>query len=175
MCNWFQNKSPTHTFAVDWDTWHGNWAAPCYFNGASPTGSARWGYCLQRHLACEGLYTWWRHQMETFCALLALCAGNSPVPGEFPAQRPVARSFDVFLDLGLNKRLSKQSWIWWFEAPSCPLWRHCNETAGNALVHTQHCGCWCPGPKASGHQNLQCCLNMHCIGANSYRNTTCIV
>ena len=56
MCNWFQNKSPTHTFAVDWDTWHGNWAAPCYFNGASPTGSARWGYCLQRHLACEGLY-----------------------------------------------------------------------------------------------------------------------
>ena len=57
MCNWFQNKSPTHTFAVDWDTWHGNWAAPCYFNGASPTGSARWGYCLQRHLACEGLYT----------------------------------------------------------------------------------------------------------------------
>ena len=56
MCNWFQNKSPTHTFAVDWDTWHGNWAAPCYFNGASPTGSARWGNCLQRHLACEGLY-----------------------------------------------------------------------------------------------------------------------
>ena len=56
MCNWFQNKSPTHIFAVDCDTRHGNWAAPCYFNGASPTGSARWGYCLQRHLACEGLY-----------------------------------------------------------------------------------------------------------------------
>ena len=56
MCNWFQNKSPTHTFAVDWDTWHGNWAAPCYFNGALPTGSARWDNCLQRHLACEGLY-----------------------------------------------------------------------------------------------------------------------
>ena len=29
-------------------------------------------------------YTWWRHQMETFSALLALCAGNSPVIGEFP-------------------------------------------------------------------------------------------
>ena len=28
--------------------------------------------------------SWWRHQMETFSALLALCAGNSPVPGEFP-------------------------------------------------------------------------------------------
>ena len=56
MCNWFQNKSPTHTFAVDWETWHCNWAAPCYFNGASPTGSVRWCHCLQRHLACEGLY-----------------------------------------------------------------------------------------------------------------------
>ena len=45
---------------------------------------------------------WWRHQMETFSALLAICAGNSPVPGEFPAQRPVTRSFDVFFDLRLN-------------------------------------------------------------------------
>ena len=53
-------------------------------------------------------HTWWRHQMETFSALLATCAGNSPVPGEFPAQRPVTRSFDVFFDLHLNKRLSKQ-------------------------------------------------------------------
>ena len=50
---------------------------------------------------------WWRHQMEKLAALLALCAGNSPVPGEFPAQRPVTRSFDVFSDLRLNKRLSK--------------------------------------------------------------------
>ena len=40
---------------------------------------------------------WWRHQMETFSALLVLCAGNSPVTGEFPAQRPVTRSFDVSL------------------------------------------------------------------------------
>ena len=37
--------------------------------------------------------------METFSVLLAICAGNSPVTGEFPAQRPVTRSFDVFLDL----------------------------------------------------------------------------
>ena len=48
--------------------------------------------------------TWWRHQMELFSALLAICAGNSSVP-----QRPVTRSFDVFFDLRLNKRLSKQS------------------------------------------------------------------
>ena len=71
--------------------------------------------------------TWWRHQMETFSALLAICADNSPVPGEFSAQRPVTRSFDVSFDLRLNKRLSKQWWGWWFETLSHPLWRHRNE------------------------------------------------
>ena len=52
---------------------------------------------------------WWRHQMETFSALLAFCAENSPVTGEFPSQRPVTRSFHVFFDMRLNKRMSKQS------------------------------------------------------------------
>ena len=47
--------------------------------------------------------------------------------GEFPSQRPVTRIFDVFFDLRLNKRLSKQPWGWWFETPSRSLWRHCNE------------------------------------------------
>ena len=42
-------------------------------------------------------------------------------------QRPMTRSFDVFFDLRLDKRLSKKSWGWWFETPSCSLWRHCNE------------------------------------------------
>ena len=65
--------------------------------------------------------------METFPALLAICAGNSPASGEFPAQRPVMRSFDVFFDLCLNKRLRKQSWGWWFKTPSRQLWRHCND------------------------------------------------
>ena len=46
--------------------------------------------------------------METFSALLAICAGNSPVPGEFPAHRPVTRSFDAFFDLRLNKRLNNR-------------------------------------------------------------------
>ena len=41
-------------------------------------------------------------------------------------RRPVTRSFDVFFDLRLNKRSSKQSWGWWFETPSHPLWRHRN-------------------------------------------------
>ena len=50
--------------------------------------------------------TWWRHQMETTFTLLAICAENSPVTGEFPTQRPVMRIFDVLLDLRLNNRLS---------------------------------------------------------------------
>ena len=76
--------------------------------------------------------------METFSALLAICAGNSPVPGEFPAQRPVTRSFDVFFDVRLNKRLSKQSCGWWFETLACPLWRHSNGTVLNCIVPN-----WC--------------------------------
>ena len=44
--------------------------------------------------------------MEAFSALLAICAENSPVTGEFPAQKPVTQSFDIFFDMRLNKRLS---------------------------------------------------------------------
>ena len=88
---------------------------------------------LRDHVTQWSLYTglivlsWWRHQMETFSALLALCAGNSPVTGEFPTQRAVMRSFDVFFALRLYKPLIKQSWGWWFETPSRSLWRHCND------------------------------------------------
>ena len=78
--------------------------------------------------------------MEAFSALLALCARNSPVTGESPAQRSVARSFEVFFDLRLNEHLIKQSWDWWFETPSRPLWSHNNkligpnQTFGHALL-----------------------------------------
>ena len=76
------------------------------------------------HGATAPSISWWRHQMERFSALLALCAGNSPVTGEFPAQRPVTRSFDVSFDQCMNKWLSKQSRGWWFETQSWSLWRH---------------------------------------------------
>ena len=65
--------------------------------------------------------------METFSALLALCDGYPPVTGGFSSQRPVMRSFDVFFDLRLHKRLSKQSGRQWFESPSRSLWRHCHD------------------------------------------------
>ena len=77
--------------------------------------------------------------METFSALLAICAGNSPVPGEFPTQRPVTRSFDVFFDLRRNKQLSKQSWGWWFETLSGSLWRHCNVLWKVAVTVVKSC------------------------------------
>ena len=54
------------------------------------------------------------------------CGHRSPVNS--PHKRPVTRSFDVFFDLCLNKRLSKQSWGWWFETLPRPLWRHSNAT-----------------------------------------------
>ena len=78
--------------------------------------------------------SWWRHQMETISALLAIYAGNSPVPGDFSAQRPVTRSFDVFFDLHPNKLLSKQWQGWWFETPSCLLWRHRNVITWRPLI-----------------------------------------
>ena len=59
-----------------------------------------------------------------------LC-GEFTGPGEFPTQRPVTRSFDVFFELRLNKRLSKQPWGWWFEPLSRPFWRHRNDYFAN--------------------------------------------
>ena len=80
---------------------------------------------------------WWRHQMETFSALLSLCEGNPPVTGGFPSQRPVRRSFDVFFDRRLHKRLSIQSRRWWFEIPSQSLWRHRNAVGSLQQITTE--------------------------------------
>ena len=75
----------------------------------------------------------WLHQMKTFSASLALCEMYPPEETRwFPSKRPVTRSFDVFFDLRLNKRLSKQSRHRWFETPSRSLWRHWN-------VYTESC------------------------------------
>ena len=89
---------------------------------------------------------WWRHQMETFSALLALCVGNSLVTGEFPSQRPVTRRFYVFFDLRLNKRLSKRSGRRW-------LWRQCN--GGIHLTWGSHT--WgCPRPRGRSLWSVRC-------------------
>ena len=76
------------------------------------------------------------HVFELYMALQL----NTPVTGDFPAQRTVTWIFDAFFDLRLHKRLSKQSWRWWFEMPSCPLWRHSNVYICNLdffCIHTR--------------------------------------
>ena len=78
----------------------------------------------------------WEHSLWCY-SMMTSSNGNifrvtGPLCGEFtgprwiPSQRPVTRSFDVSFHLCLNKRLSKQSWGWWFETTSRSLWRHCN-------------------------------------------------
>ena len=81
-------------------------------------------YKSKTYLPCQNnreLVPWWRHQMETFSALLVICAGNSPVTGEFPTQRPVTQKFDVFFDLRMNN-----GWV-------------NNHGAGDLRRHQAHC------------------------------------
>ena len=80
---------------------------------------------IQFLMDCQ-IYAMMTSSNGNISALLSLCAGNSPVTGEFPSQRPVTRSFDLFFDLRLKNRLSKQPRRRRFETPSGPLWRHCN-------------------------------------------------
>ena len=70
-----------------------------------------WTSVLKRHLQRHLLLflAWWRHQMETFSALLADCEGNHRSSVDSPSQTPVTWSFDVVFDLRLNKWLRKQS------------------------------------------------------------------
>ena len=100
-----ENKLP------DVGTVQGNWYLRNVKNSIrlqEPTIHCEWG---------NPNMSWRRHQIGTYSALLALCAGNSTVTDELSSKRPVTRSFDVFFDLRLNKRLSKQSRGWWFETP----------------------------------------------------------
>ena len=78
----------------------------------------KWCFCLRQLDAIA-----WKSDVGRFAILrkqnmyLQVSSNKNPFPGpgEFPAQRPVTRSFDVFFDLRLNKQLSKQPWGWWFE------------------------------------------------------------
>ena len=90
----------------------------------SCTNPSIWGFKFMNMVKSWHIVIMMTSSNEPFSALLAICAGNSLVPGEFPTQRPVTRSFDVYFDLRLNKRLSKQSWGWWFEML---LWCHSND------------------------------------------------
>ena len=91
----------------------------CTGKGLSDVGIGNPGHCSDIH---DDVIKWKR-----FPRYWPFVRGIQPVPGDFPTQRPVTRTFNVFFDMRLNKRLSKQWWGWWIETPSRPLWRHCND------------------------------------------------
>ena len=93
-----------------------------------------------------------------------LC-GEFTGPGELPTQRPVTRSFDVYFDLRLNKRLCKQSWGWWFETLLCPLWRHSNASSWAAN--------WTPGTRVSWRDILLRVLPKCCWDITTSANSLC--
>ena len=99
--------------------------------------SANWRpFCLGlRAIKCEPCAYFLGYTGSWELGLIMMTASNGNIfrvtghlCGQFTGlpQMSVTRSFDIFFDLRLNKRLSKQSWGWWFETLSCPLWRQCN-------------------------------------------------
>ena len=101
---------------------------------------------------------YWRHMTiymvtssnRNIFIVTGLCEGNSTVTSEFPSQRPVTRSFYVFFDLSLNKRLGKRSWGWWLERPSRSLWSYCYETLAQVMAHYLN-QCWPIVNEVLGH------------------------
>ena len=121
---------------------------------------------------------WWRYpswfshddviKWKHFPRRWPLC-GKFTGPGEFPAQRPATRSFDVFFDLRLNTRLSKQPWGWWFETPAWSLWRHRNELHDDNYnlswldlgIPTSFCFTYIRNWKSSFQLDIHHCVYLH--------------
>ena len=103
-----------HGLQFSWDLSHDRWSYPC--NGNLITWKDRLYTANIMMTSSNG---------NIFRVTGPLC-GEFTGPGEVPTQKPVTPSFDVFFDLRLNKRLSKQPWGWWFETLSWSLWRQCN-------------------------------------------------
>ena len=158
----------------------GSWCFPapetCRLHGVVVTPLLAGVWCCHETNNCNGKHrilffsTWWRHQMEAFTALLALCAGNSPVTGEFPAQRPVTQSFDVFFDLGwvINREAG--------DLLSRSLWLNSNETFQMGQNHTCCFVCELPVLYSEStnamercHQQTQINVNQHWVTVGSTR------
>ena len=93
---------------------------------------------LSRHVSMSCRYHMMTSSNGNIFRVTGPLCGEFTGPGEFPTQRPVTRSFDVFFDLRLNKRLSKQPWGWWFETPSWSLWRQCNDECKHTFTSSQN-------------------------------------
>ena len=104
--------------------------------GPSSWSSSSWPFCSYWRYCCWPGWLMMTDPGKKDCIMTssngntsasrALCEGNPSVTDGFPSQRPVVRSFDVFFDLRLNKRLGKQSRRRWVETTLSSLWRHCN-------------------------------------------------
>ena len=105
---------------------HNNMLLNCYIHLTLNSFQASFIYCWLRYPLWNCYYMMTSSNGNIFRVTGHLC-GEFTGPGEFPTQRPVTRSFDVYFDLRPNKRLSKHSLGWWFETLSPPLWRHRNE------------------------------------------------
>ena len=90
-----------------------------------------WPRTVDRIIWSNNGMLYWHIYMSLGLKQFMMTSSNGNIfrwPVNSPHKWPVTRSFDVFFDLRLNKHLSKQSWGWWFETLSRPLWRHCNVT-----------------------------------------------
>ena len=123
-----------------WPGW--DWLTHDLFGNASSIACDRRGYPLldvrrildtnenirprERDVGTEAIVIMMTSSNRNIFRVTGPLCGEFTGPDEYPTQRPVTRSFDVFFDLRLNKRLSKQPWGWWFETPLWWLWRQCN-------------------------------------------------
>ena len=117
--------------------------------------------------------------MKTFYAILAFVRGIHRLAVDSPSQRPVMRSLEVFVYLCLNKRMSKQSRRWWFEMPSCTLWRHCNNNMKEfGLVPSSqdhlYCACRCADRTSLHYQHSDNGRLIYSLGNRAY-GSFCVV
>ena len=124
--------------------WHihiesGTWTKwPCVL------GICHWFGCERYHQEHDDVIKW-KHFPRYWTFVRGIHWSPVKPPPPPPPQhthtkkRPVTVRFGVLFHLHLNIQLSKQSWGWWFETPSCPLWRHCDESYAintcSGLVH----------------------------------------
>ena len=99
--------------------WNQNPKNPvCWFNIKMPFHQYINQHCANKTSLRPFIFTMMTSSNGNIFRVTGPLCGEFTGPGEFPTQRPVTRSFDIYFDLRLNKRLSKQPWGWWFETPS---------------------------------------------------------
>ena len=95
-------------------------------------------YKRGQHMVCSSIrYTMMASSNGNIFRVSGPLCGEFTGPGEFPTQRPVTRSFDVFFDRRLNKRSSKQPRGWWLETLSCSLWHMYMNIMKSLFIHLE--------------------------------------